>query len=218
LTPRVLNFKKWLLNPADEGEGTSEYESPSTDPTTTTSSSGQTLPSDIIRLSNTCLIAGYPDVAVTIDDLKKHLPTVDRGYYLANLFFQHAGWFYRPLSEDEFISRIFSNVYGLVDTRDKPQDIQASSRHTPHELALLFMVLSVGAAVDLDQIHDNEEKENYRILSMASMRLGRSVEGASIELVQTLNLIVYGWLVHSFSTIIASHHYQRAVGAPSYRS
>ena len=61
---------------------------------------------------------------------------------------EHASWIFRPLKRDEMIDEIISPVYKAMKDK-QTSGSNAIQSISPHKLAVLFIVFSVGAQLDL---------------------------------------------------------------------
>jgi hypothetical protein len=85
---------------------------------------------------------------VTLDLLLNYLPPQPRAWSLYETYMEHASWIFRPLKRDEMIDEILSPIYKAVKER-QTSGSSAIESISPHKLAVLFLVFTLGALVDL---------------------------------------------------------------------
>ncbi|KZT39029.1 hypothetical protein SISSUDRAFT_1046229 [Sistotremastrum suecicum HHB10207 ss-3] len=152
------------------------------------------LPDDIIKVSESFIFSVPKDSELKITDLYAYLPPISRAWNLCELYFNHASWFYSPITKDEFIEETFSPVYRLTGSLSTTPTLANSSeegRPGPHELALLFQVFAIGALTDLALPPLNGESDKYQTLSRAALCIEPPWDGCTIPLVQTIHLMLY---------------------------
>ena len=101
------------------------------------------------------------------------------GTYLANLAFKPSSRRYTPIPEAEFEETIFSRVYDQrMETDPAPMD--------SHRLAVLCLVLGLGALLDLEKTSLSAEAMRYYQLGRAALSLDSILESQSIPAIQAL--------------------------------
>lgn len=83
------------------------------------------------------------DTAMSV--LLSHLPERLRAWSLCETYIEHGGWLFRPVLRDEIINDFLTPIYKLVQ-EPNPDD---TSTITPHKLAVLYLIFSMGALLDL---------------------------------------------------------------------
>ena len=102
---------------------------------------------EITGLSRFPFGSGEP-TAETLELILSYLPPRPRAWSLYETYMEHASWIFRPLKRDEMIDEIMAPVYKAM--KDKQiSGSNAIESISPHKLAALFLVFSVGAKVDL---------------------------------------------------------------------
>lgn len=85
---------------------------------------------------------------VTLELILNHLPPQPRAWSLYETYMEHASWIFQPLRREEMIDEILSPVYKAMKDKqtNSPSAIESIS---PHKLAVLFLIFTLGALVDL---------------------------------------------------------------------
>lgn len=86
--------------------------------------------------------------AAKLDLILRYLPSQPRAWSLYETYMEHASWIFRPLKRDEMIDEIISPVYKAMKDK-QTSGSNAIQSISPHKLAVLFIVFSVGAQLDL---------------------------------------------------------------------
>lgn len=76
-----------------------------------------------------------------------HLPEQPRAWALCETYLEQAAWASKPIRRDEIIEDILSPAYKALKTRDSPDS--PVTLFSPHKLAVLYLIFSLGALVDL---------------------------------------------------------------------
>lgn len=127
--------------------------------------------------------------------LATYLPPQPRAWALCETYLEHFSWWFRPLKRDELINDVLTPVYKKVSDRrtdghqpDASPDA-SSSTCSPHRLAVLFMILAVGALVDLTLPSNSVEAEKYYELARATLGLESIFDSPRLETVQAVALM-----------------------------
>lgn len=119
---------------------------------------------------------------------------------------EQAAWIFRPIGREEMVDDILTPVYRNL------KEFRASGNHqvldsvSPHKLAVLYILFSMGALVDLTLdpckcewwsfkaltrflVLDNLESENYYNLCRASLSLRSVLDSPEIATVQAVLLL-----------------------------
>ena len=95
------------------------------------------------------------------------------------MYLEQAGWFFRSVTPEQIMGENFPEYYHThIPTDDKP-----------HQLALLFVVFTIGALVDLNQVPGNTEAECFHHVARAAICLRSVIEKPSFETIQALHLL-----------------------------
>ncbi|TFK91717.1 hypothetical protein K466DRAFT_541117 [Polyporus arcularius HHB13444] len=144
------------------------------------------LPTDIPWLSHTFPFStAVTETAAGIrNSVLASLPDHAKARELVNLYYKHAAWMYTPIPEAEFEECIFSRVYDQrMDTDPSPMD--------SHRLAVLCLVLGLGALLDLDKPSLSAEAMRYYQLGRAALSVDSVLESQSIPAIQALILMCH---------------------------
>ncbi|PCH44398.1 hypothetical protein WOLCODRAFT_76356 [Wolfiporia cocos MD-104 SS10] len=153
----------------------------------------QLLPPEILALSGVFPVAPHiphtdeseSDRLERLRTLFWYLPPADEAAELRQIYFQHAAWMYNPLSRSMFDEQAYNVFY---NTRDVPSLDDAL---LAHQLALMFMVLSIGSLMDLARPAYNIEAEKYHQLARAALFQSPVFEEPTLAAVQALYLMAF---------------------------
>ncbi len=162
---------------------------------------------EIARLSNTFPFTadGGVNWESALDLLFDHLPERPRAWALCETYLEHASWTFRPIRRDEIVDDILTPIYKCVKDRGNGVSNAAQSI-SAHKLAVLFILFSLGALVDLTLepctpptrlsasfshagYVDNFESDNYYHLSRAALSLRSVFDSPEISTVQAVVLL-----------------------------
>lgn len=101
------------------------------------------------------------------------LPSIERAIELCNIFLEHTSWMAQIVTRKEMIDELIPRVYR-----------QKLGSYSPHELALVLVVLSTGALVDLNLEPYNVEAQYYYRLARAAATLQPVLAEQSITTVK----------------------------------
>jgi hypothetical protein len=102
---------------------------------------------EIIALSKFPFGAGEP-TGVTLDLILSYLPPQQRAWSLYETYIEHASYIFRPLKREEMIDEILSPVYKAMKDK-QTYGSRAIESISPPKLAVLFLIFTLGALVDL---------------------------------------------------------------------
>ncbi|KAI0793976.1 hypothetical protein C8Q74DRAFT_1194559 [Fomes fomentarius] len=144
------------------------------------------LPTDIPWLSHT--FPFYTAVSETAEGIRNSvlnsLPDHAKARELVEIYYKHAAWMYTPISEAEFEETIFSRVYEQrMESNPVPMD--------SHRLAVLCLVLGLGALLDLDKPSLSAEATKYYQLGRAVLSVDSILESQSIPAIQAVILMCH---------------------------
>ncbi|KAL0953461.1 hypothetical protein HGRIS_004693 [Hohenbuehelia grisea] len=134
-----------------------------------------------------------PPVSKTSDDIRitlyNMLPTATVARKYCDNYYRRAAWMYTPVPEIDFYESVFRSVY--------PQETAQSGSVSSHNLALLYVVLALGALLDLERPGDTTEATHYYQLGRAALSLESIFEEQSIPAIQALMVMChYMFLSH----------------------
>ncbi|KAI0795508.1 hypothetical protein C8Q75DRAFT_454329 [Abortiporus biennis] len=117
--------------------------------------------------------------------IEQMLPPWNRAEELCVLFMEHLSWMFQIVSLNYLTKELLPTIYfsHLTTRRPRPQCYSA------HDLALLLIVLAVGALVDLNQEPYNVEAQKYYALARAATCLDSILESGSLATVKLLHLL-----------------------------
>ncbi|CDO73241.1 hypothetical protein BN946_scf185008.g3 [Trametes cinnabarina] len=144
------------------------------------------LPTDIPWLSHKFPL--YTSVDEREDDIRNALfaalPDHARARSLSALYFKHAAWMYTPIPEAEFEETILSRAYG------QRTETESTPMHA-HQLAVLCLVLGLGALLDLEKPSLSAEAMRYYQLGRAALSMDSILESQSVPAIQALILMCH---------------------------
>lgn len=127
-------------------------------------------------------MAVNPDVVR--EEILKHLPPAYLARCRAEKYFAQATFLYVPVQEDDFWELVYHPLYHQDSSR-------VNEKISGHSIALLFIVLALGAHLDLDGIPCSAEAMQYYQLSRASLGLESVLERPSLEAIQAMVVIAH---------------------------
>lgn len=127
-----------------------------------------------------------------MDKLETFLPPRPRAWALCETYLEQFTWWFRPIKREELIDEILMPIYKSIADPNKVayhRNHDRESGRCPHLLATLFMVLAVGALVDLTLPACSGEAEKYYRLGRAALSLRSIFDSPEIESVQAVGLM-----------------------------
>ncbi|KAJ7058948.1 hypothetical protein C8F01DRAFT_1147605 [Mycena amicta] len=159
-------------NPSDSHNSPDSFSSSSSSSSADSSSAPASLRSPASLISPTL----HPRLQ-SLHDLRACFPPRLRAHTLCGLFFRHGGWTILPLTQDEVVE-LFAAVYADNDAPKSPISGSGNSSHgspqnrlqlSNHRLASAFLILTLGALVDLDLPPFATEASTYFDLACKAM-------------------------------------------------
>lgn len=151
------------------------------------------LSEDLNALAFTFPFSLTPESHDTImDKLESYLPPQPRAWALCETYYEQFTWWFRPIKRDELINEILIPIYRTVADPTKfayHRKADNESARCPHLLATLFMVLAVGALVDLTLPSCSAEAEKYYRLGRTALSLRPVFDSPELETVQAVGLM-----------------------------
>ncbi|KAI0923665.1 hypothetical protein AcW1_006560 [Taiwanofungus camphoratus] len=128
-----------------------------------------------------------------LDELESCLPPQPRAWALCEAYIAYFTWWCRPIKRDELIDDILIPIYSSIKDPSRLKStyhpsISDANRY-PHLLAVLYLVLAVGALVDLTLPPCSPEAEKYYRLGRAALSLRSIFDSPEIETVQAVTLM-----------------------------
>ena len=134
--------------------------------------------------------------------VQNHLPPWERAHQLCEIYLSRIAWLMSAVPKRQLLEVCLPMWYdeaadlfpstSATTTTDPANPASESSNKNPHELALFFIVLCIGALYDdaLPYGPDNEEAKVYFELTKAALNLEPVMESApSVSTVQTLTVV-----------------------------
>ncbi|KAH8097119.1 hypothetical protein BXZ70DRAFT_895415 [Cristinia sonorae] len=120
-------------------------------------------------------------VRLTIEAL---LPLRERAEELSEIFMKHLSWMFQIVTLGFLRKHLIPLVY-----RCDQEDSRRDGDYSPHELALLLIVLAIGALVDTTQQAYNSEAQRYAALARTAAALQPIMENISLASVKFIHLL-----------------------------
>ncbi|KAF9059484.1 hypothetical protein BDP27DRAFT_1238729 [Rhodocollybia butyracea] len=160
-----------------------EEESPASDEEEKSSASDPSMPSNDPWIS---YAFPFTPASLNKDVVRNNiiglLPDVSLARRLCELYYQHAAWMYTPISKPEFYETVFRPIY----------DVNAAFPNIgSHSLALIYMILAIGALLDLDQQSHSPAASRFYELGQAALAIDSVFEEQSIPAIQALVLMCH---------------------------
>ncbi|KAK0467253.1 fungal-specific transcription factor domain-containing protein [Desarmillaria tabescens] len=128
-----------------------------------------------------------PSVSRCADEIRHslhgYLPSASVARRLSEQYYRHAAWMYMPISQKDYFDTIFRPVY--------EQEYPYGEAINSHSLALLFMVLAMGALMDLELPAHSPEAIQYYQLAKAALSINSVFEEQSIPGIQALFIMCH---------------------------
>ncbi|EIN12123.1 hypothetical protein PUNSTDRAFT_96824 [Punctularia strigosozonata HHB-11173 SS5] len=118
----------------------------------------------------------------SFDLVRAHLPTYARAHALCLSYIDKADWLFGIVSRTQLISEMLPAIY--AKSAPYPPDDYSS----PHDLALFYSALSVGALVECDNPNGPADAEHFQELSRAALNCQNVLEKPTLACIQTLHL------------------------------
>ncbi|EPQ53908.1 hypothetical protein GLOTRDRAFT_139385 [Gloeophyllum trabeum ATCC 11539] len=118
----------------------------------------------------------------TLRHLESRLPSYARATSLCESYLEHSSWFFGPIQRDELINELLTPIYRFLGS----QRDGGTRTYNPQKLAVLFLVLSHGALMDLTLAPYNAEAETYYQAGSSMVSMQDISEAPSIEVIQAL--------------------------------
>ncbi|KAI0321025.1 fungal-specific transcription factor domain-containing protein [Amylostereum chailletii] len=166
----------WYLLQNEEGSGEEDE----------AGASEVSMPNDVTWLSHSFPFTQTLDHA-TAEHLRatiiSRLPDASKARHLIDIYYQHAGWMYRPVDPTE-MEAIFIRVY-------EPQVSLELDTIQSHRVAVIYMMLAIGALMDLERPAYSYDANHYYQLARAALAVDSVFEEQSIPAIQALVLMAH---------------------------
>ncbi|KAI0272646.1 fungal-specific transcription factor domain-containing protein [Gloeopeniophorella convolvens] len=115
--------------------------------------------------------------------LMSSLPDLNTVQRQIDIYWRHASWMYTPIDQKDFYSSIYGRVFGPSDASADHDRIQS------HRIAVVYMMLAIGALLDLDAPSHSDDATHYFQLGRAALSVDSIFEEQSIPAIQALLLM-----------------------------
>jgi hypothetical protein len=115
--------------------------------------------------------------------IESYLPEIQRAVSLCETYFKSLSWLFQIVSRQQIIDHLIPSIYRPgIKSSERPHN-------GPHDLALLFSVLALGALVDPTLPPYNAEARHYQRLARAALCLQSVFSERSMVTIKTLHLM-----------------------------
>ncbi|KAF5352033.1 hypothetical protein D9758_009454 [Tetrapyrgos nigripes] len=137
------------------------------------------LPPEVVH-SSQCFPMTPPNIPVASlkSSIESFLPPIERAVALCDTFLEHLSWMFHIVSRRQIVDELIPLVYQ-----------QRDDSYGPHDLALVLIVLGIGALVDLNLKPYNLEAQHYYHLARAAVVLQPVLEEQSMVTIKVLHLM-----------------------------
>ncbi|KAF8271618.1 fungal-specific transcription factor domain-containing protein [Lactarius quietus] len=126
------------------------------------------------------------NVAGNIEDVRamllNSLPDMNTIRRQLDIYWRHASWMYTPIEQNDFYGSIYSRVFD-------PDAGPDHDRIQSHRIAVVYMMLAIGALLDLDAPPHSYDASHYYQLGRAALSVDSIFEEQSIPAIQALLLM-----------------------------
>ncbi|KZP26820.1 hypothetical protein FIBSPDRAFT_819101 [Athelia psychrophila] len=120
------------------------------------------------------------------------LPPTPRAWSLLEAFMENASCMFQPAKREHLIEDFLTPIYNAKKEREDPTlDLDARAQISPHKLAVLFLVMAIGANMDFTLPPYNEEAELYYHYARAALALRSIFDSPMIETIHAILLLSY---------------------------
>ncbi|KAI0305961.1 hypothetical protein B0F90DRAFT_1808515 [Multifurca ochricompacta] len=114
--------------------------------------------------------------------LLNNLPDTNTVRRQLDIYWRHASWMYTPIEQSDFYGSIYNRVFDLEAGSDY-------DRIQSHRIAVVYMMLAIGALLDLDAPPHSYDASHYYQLGRAALSVDSIFEEQSIPAIQALLLM-----------------------------
>jgi hypothetical protein len=115
--------------------------------------------------------------------IESYLPEIQRSVSLCETFLKSLSWMFQVVSRQQIIDHLIPSIY-----RSGTKSLERP-RYGPHDLALLFSVLALGALVDPALPPYNAEARHYHRVARAALCLQSVFSERSVATIKALHLM-----------------------------
>ncbi|KAL0582042.1 hypothetical protein V5O48_000100 [Marasmius crinis-equi] len=146
-------------------------------------------PSEILQLSALFPLAREDAADQTLKVLYNHLPPRPRAWTLCETYLEHVSWMFSPIRREEIVDDVLTPIYrNLNQIQQNPGSDDSYSAISPHKLAVLYIIFSLGALTDLTLDPYNTEAENYFQMGKAALGLRAVFDSQELSTIQAVAL------------------------------
>ncbi|KZP26863.1 hypothetical protein FIBSPDRAFT_731858, partial [Athelia psychrophila] len=124
----------------------------------------------------------------TIATLLNCLPSTPRAWSLLEAYMESASWVFQPVNREHLIEDFLTPIYNAKKEHEDPV-VNSKVQISPHKLAVLFLVMAIGANVDFTLPPYNEEAELYYHYARAALSLRSIFDSPLMETIQAILLL-----------------------------
>jgi hypothetical protein len=142
-----------------------------------------------MQLSNSFPFGMANAVDDALEALLLLLPAQPRAWTLCETYYEHGAWIMEHIRRDELIDEILSPVYKYIKSLDGNMSGLSSCPVSPHQLAVLYGIFSVGTLMDLTLPPMHPEARTYYHLCRAALSCRSVFESPDTSTVQGMMLM-----------------------------
>ncbi|GJE86313.1 fungal specific transcription factor domain-containing protein [Phanerochaete sordida] len=117
--------------------------------------------------------------------IESYVPPWNRAVQLCRILLEHLSWMFQVVTFQQFTQDLMPTVY----TADGADATPGPATCGPHDLALFFGVLAIGALVDLSLPPYNSQAQLYYVLCRCALALDSPMASASLATVKTMHFV-----------------------------
>ncbi|KAG1767816.1 hypothetical protein EDD22DRAFT_772813 [Suillus occidentalis] len=115
--------------------------------------------------------------------IESYLPEMQRAVSLCEIYLKSLSWMFQVVSRQQIIDNLIPSIY-----RPGTRSLERP-RYGPHDLALLFSVLALGALVDPTLPPYNAEARHYHLVARAALCMQSVLAERSVVTIKALHLM-----------------------------
>ncbi|KAH7910916.1 hypothetical protein BJ138DRAFT_49320 [Hygrophoropsis aurantiaca] len=141
------------------------------------------------------------------DKIETYMPSPERSTALCETFLKSLSWMFHIISRQYIFGELHPSIYNRRENPSKPRT------YGPHDLALLLMLMAIGALVDPSLPAYNAEAQHYHRLARAALCLQSVFIHRSVTTIKVLHLMsVYNGMSGMESNLENSYSFLNFAG------
>lgn len=123
------------------------------------------------------------------------LPSPSRAWSLLDAYMANAAWAFQPIKREHIIEDLLTPIYAAKKHYEDSQGLYTiaslQTQISPQKLAVLFLILAIGANLDFALPPNNKEADNYYHYARAALTHGSVLNSPLMETVQAVLLMAH---------------------------